>query len=706
MRNVSNAFATLVAANHTLLMKATLTLADSTVLNLTSDDFMAGSARFEQAVSSDGSFDIGGAIVGTMSVTLANQGGKFDSYDLGGATIIPYVGKLLPNNSYEWLRLGTYDVVKPDYYGGTIGITCYDVLNRLASHKYSELSVTYPIYPQALLTAIGTHCGFTVSYGTSPVNNTVSITRAPDMEMTLLDAAGYLAQMMGYWLVCDVTGNITANWYDTTAFDPGKTPYAITDSFNSMFMTEDVTITGVQVTETDEVTLDADNNEVNGNAGGTYLSGTSDYCLTIPSNPFIAYGTGQTVAANLYSRVGGMCFRPYNNSMPCDPVIEAGDAVVVTDRHGDTHNAYVTGVVLKPDGAMETRSTAKSPASNSNLSASPLAMAVTAVKASMERTNQVAESAKAIAEATDQHFWNDTNGVHVSTQDKVPNGTRNILINSVGILLRAVDNYLAELSASGVKFYDGLGNASTNETASFGSNGAKIGKVDETHLSVNSSAIEIISSTLQTLLSMSKQTRNIDGVNTDLGAITSTMPLLLEHVGAGTSRLYMTDGTNPNKELTRLVEVLGNYTAEIEANANASLGAEAKMTATSTQGGIKTAQVDVAASSSGSLINLQGDEVLVGFAAPIVYEDKTVTVPSTAAGANYSSSAISVLKTGYAPIGCYQTWWDSGTSQNKFNDYGTHVEAGNLYVRLHNYGTAAASGSLKCRILYVKLELL
>lgn len=300
-----------------------------------------------------------------------------------------------------------------------------------------------------------------------------------------------------------------------------------------------------------------------------------------------------------------------------------------------------------------------------------------------DRVAATASQAEAIATATQQHFWADGNGIHVSTDEGDPEGANNILINSLGILLRELQTVLLELSSAGVIVGDQSG----------------------THLKVSSSSVEILSATLQTLLSLSKQTRNIDGTNVDLGAITSAMPLLLEHVGVGTSRLYMTDGTNPNHELTRLVEVLGNYTAEIEANANASLGAEAKLTATSTQNGVKTAQVDVSASSSGSLVNLQGDEILVGFAAPIVYEDKTVTVPSTSAGSNYSSSAISVLKTGYAPVACVQTWWASGTNQNKFNDYGTHVESGNLYVRLHNYATGAASGSLKCRILYFKTEL-
>jgi len=704
MRNVSNAFATLVAANHTLLMKATLTLADSTVLNLTSDDFMAGTARFEQAVSSDGSFDIGGAIVGTMSVTLANQGGKFDSYDLGGATIVPYVGKLLPNNSYEWLRLGTYDVVKPDYYGGTIGITCYDVLNRLASHKYSELSVTYPLYPQALLTAIGTHCGFTVSYGTSPVNNTVSITRAPDMEMTLLDAAGYLAQMMGYWLVCDVTGNITANWYDTTAFDPGKTPYAITDSFSSMFMTEDVTITGVQVTETDEVTLDADNEEVNGRAGGTYLYGTSDYCLTIPNNPFIAYGTGLSVATGLYSRVGGMCFRPYTNSMPCDPVIEAGDAVVVTDRHGDTHNAYVTGVVLKPDGAMETRCTAKAPASNSNVSKSPLAMAVTAVKAAMERTNQVADSAKTIATATDQHFWEDTNGVHVSTEDKTPNGTRNILINSYGILLRAAAKYLAALTGSDIKFYDGVDNEAANVIAAFGSNGAQIGKINETHLAIDSNSVDVVDANGNVLFTM-----GADSTTAQLLSNLANASFGMRASSTNYAEQYFVKESSYSQTRTTIHRPNGSYVCTADYQGYVEDGAEAysEITAqyTPLNGNTKTAEVRARATGANSYVNLSADTVRVDYNPFMKVVSTSAAIGNVNAGAGFSVSKTAPTQSGYAALGIVgsdQTHNQAGTIGGAYLD-GTTLRGFGKNTSTSNW---TGTNDFTWYVLYAKTEIL
>ena len=505
MRTVSQEFAALLAVNHTLLMKATLNLANGTTVYLTSEDFMAGTARFEQAVSSDGTFDVGGAIIGSMSVTLANHDGRFNSYDLNGAGIVAYVGKTLSNNTNEWLKIGTYDVIRPDSYGGTIGITCSDMLNRLARNKFSEMEVEYPIAPQALLTKIVSHCGLSILYDESPVNNTYLITRPPDTEMTLLDAAGYLAQIMGYWLRCNGDGRIVASWYDTSAFDSNPdTSTHITDAFSTTVMADNVTITGVQVRESDEITTDEEGNEVNGATGRTILCGTTDYCLSMNQNPFIAYGHGEDIATGLFSRVGEMTFRPYRDSIPCDPTIEAGDAVTVYDRRGNPYASYVTGVVLKPDGAMETRCSAKSAASNSNVSTSKLSMTVTSLKSSVARSSQTAEAAvkqatSAVAGAEQAnsiaahavdvagaaqdavdglsaHFWADLGGAHVGTVEKKAhetgagyNMTLGASDSAVGILLEYDDQTLVSLTQAALNFY-----AAGLIAASYGAEGMSI----------------------------------------------------------------------------------------------------------------------------------------------------------------------------------------------------------------------------------------
>lgn len=109
---------------------------------------------------------------------------------------------------------------------------------------------------------------------------------------------------------------------------------------------------------------------------------------------------------------------------------------------------------------------------------------------------------------------------------------------------------------------------------------------------------------------------------------------------------------------------------------------------------------------TGSEIDIYGTAITANGDPLLAIDTVQVTVPSTTAGSNYSSSAIDVAKSGYTPAGVLQTWWSSGSGQNKFNDYGTHTEGSNLYIRLWNAGTGAANGTLEVSIIYVKTELL
>ena len=93
----------------------------------------------------------------------------------------------------------------------------------------------------------------------------------------------------------------------------------------------------------------------------------------------------------------------------------------------------------------------------------------------------VADEASEVADATGQHFWADTDGVHVTQvgqddwNDSSSSSYRsgpNMLANSLGMLLRDGLYNLASWTGGAVAFYDGLGNAAGNLVASFGRSGA------------------------------------------------------------------------------------------------------------------------------------------------------------------------------------------------------------------------------------------
>ena len=109
-----------------------------------------------------------------------------------------------------------------------------------------------------------------------------------------------------------------------------------------------------------------------------------------------------------------------------------------------------------------------------------------------EEAQRAADEADRIAKATKQHFWDDENGVHVSSAADNPEGTNNIIMNALGILLRAQGKILSQFSASQVAFYDGVGNAAENIVALFGASGAIIGRSGLNHTEITDEAFSIL----------------------------------------------------------------------------------------------------------------------------------------------------------------------------------------------------------------------
>ena len=121
---------------------------------------------------------------------------------------------------------------------------------------------------------------------------------------------------------------------------------------------------------------------------------------------------------------------------------------------------------------------------------------------------EVAYEAGAVALATNQHFWQNSEqpethggaGVHVTdeTQEEwkqaVADGFpdlsdskphHNVLINSLGILLRSALRNLVSITRSAIAFFDGQGNDSSNIVAFFGKDGAQIGRKGNAHVEMD-----------------------------------------------------------------------------------------------------------------------------------------------------------------------------------------------------------------------------
>lgn len=499
------------------LVRAVLRLADDTTVQVGGDRIMVGGLSVTGATSPASDFSIGSAIVGTATVTLANYDGWLDLLDLEGATLLAYAGAEVAGGT-EWALLGTYDVDAPTTRGMTYPLQCRDWMGRFEV-AYSEVTTAYPATLATIVSDICSHVGITLAT-TTFTNSTHVVQARPTDELSCIDMLGFVAQLACSYARMTPDGRLSLGWYDPDAFggseswlDGGtfsgsQTPYADGDAANGgAFMTGgdtanggsfdsqgdysqvsairslttgamDVTITGLRVTAQDEVVTEGEGAE-----GESYQYGQDGYVLAIEGNPLVPYGSAQAVAAMVAPYVVGLSFRPLDSDVIGDPSLQAGDAMVVTDRLGRTYRTYVTQATWSSGGSQRLACGAQAPSRRAMSRTGVVTRAIKAVNDAVRRVTtatqaarQVADEAKSVADAIGQHFWTGDDGVHVTqvTQESwetTPVGP-NLLANSLGILLRTGLSNLVSVTQGAIAFYDGLGNAAANVVAQFGRDGA------------------------------------------------------------------------------------------------------------------------------------------------------------------------------------------------------------------------------------------
>lgn len=421
MLSASTEFRQRVAQNSTLLVKATLTLANGEVRELVGDDIMDGTCSFTEATSSASSFDIGAAVIGKFTCTLNNWDRRFDGYDFTGALIEPYIGIELSSGE-EWIKKGVYHVEQPDTYGSTIGLECTDNLSLLEC-DYDYVQTSYPATLRTIVEDICQHVGLTLLKSDFQNCDFVAQSR-PDDDETCLSILSYAAQAAGCWVKVDPYGRIVLGWYDRDAllalrevnldggsFDvtgddglygdgdeadggdflnyssgwtvdggdfitySGLAEVGTIDALSSVSMcTDEVTVTGVMVTvEGEDEELDE------------ALWGVEGYVLKVVDNPLISIGQAAEVAEQIGCGTVHMIFRPYEASVVGNPISEAGDPVAIIDYNGTRFASFITSQTFKLGAYQSIACNAETPARNSSTSYSATTKAYLKAHKEIER---------------------------------------------------------------------------------------------------------------------------------------------------------------------------------------------------------------------------------------------------------------------------------------------------------------------------------
>ena len=363
MRYVSSRFKTEQNNdNRNYLKYADITLTDGTVLNLTNTDFWSNGMKFEDSVSDDSAFTIGSANINTVNLSINNFDEKYTDYDFTNAEVICYVGLEVEPTSgtekeIEKIRICTMTVVDTPYQDTTIiELTCEDNMRKL-DRDYSKSKLKYPATRRQIIQDACNVCGVTLDTLSFDQDSYQIVTRPDDDALTFRQVLAWVCQIGCQYARCDRYGRLTIKWYDTEIVDANRIEINSTSKFTPNL--DEVVITGVRVTEYIEATSDD-------KTASSYLYGKEGYVLEISENKLISQGTGETVAAMIGEKCVGMSFRPFETQCLTDISIEAGDAVLITDRKGNKYKSFLTNVVLQPGVFEQISCNAESTARNSS----------------------------------------------------------------------------------------------------------------------------------------------------------------------------------------------------------------------------------------------------------------------------------------------------------------------------------------------------
>ena len=351
MINVSDQFKKDIKENSKVVMRANIEFPMlGKMIPIEGKYFVGNSAKFEDATSSNGSFDIGAAIVNQFSVTLNNTDSFFDGIDLNGAVFYPQIGKHLSDGTFEWVNKGVYTVDNPVSPGKTISIQALDNMYKFEI-PYSKVGTTYPATLGQIVRDIALYCGVPMASGSFDNEDYVIQNRPSDETLTCIKMLSYAAQICGCFARCNNLGELEIRWYNE--IDEKNVNHQISKFSSINAYTSDIYITGIKVKDS-----------ASGDEQQEYLFGTEDYSLTIESNPLIEPGKAQTIAEYIGARVVGVRFRPLNCNCLADPTIEAGDSACVWDRYGKKYYCYLNNVTYSIGSYMKISCEAKTPSSN------------------------------------------------------------------------------------------------------------------------------------------------------------------------------------------------------------------------------------------------------------------------------------------------------------------------------------------------------
>lgn len=301
----------------------------------TPNNLLQGSVTVTNQCSDSTDAKIGGVYVGTLKMTfLSNIGIEPETW--AGRVIVLNFSLLTDEEPETWetFSLGVFTVAAAERNLQGVTVTAYDNMTKFdkkITWEYLPSGTLYTILSDVCSKA-GVTCGMTQAQCEALPNGTENLGMYPGNDCeTLRDILFYLAELVAGFCTINRAGELIIKSFINQINIIGTTPELPADRRLTGASISDYTthFTGVSWHN-----MKTETEDVSGSSGGGII-------YDLGANPFLQYGTGQTIMnmADQIRQAIGYPLRPFSATIMSAPIWELGDKIKLTEGIAEDYNS-------------------------------------------------------------------------------------------------------------------------------------------------------------------------------------------------------------------------------------------------------------------------------------------------------------------------------------------------------------------------------
>lgn len=361
MYPIASAVKALFEAENDQVLRITGIDRNGAVIRITDADVLLDSFNIDRYSCNGEKLEVGTAVAAEMSLRLNNSDGAFDNIVFEGTELFVEIGVAdwtQENPTVHYIPVGYFTPDEQPRKMTTISLKALDrmvrfdsialplssvpwttnegeeITNESLETIFFQVGIGFPTTVEDLVQTLCAECNVPLAESISGLPNanfTLSEFPSIQQDITMRALIQWCAGIMGTNAWIDWNGELRFSWYNN-ATDYVST---IENRYSSDIYENDIAITGVVYTNTQNVTI---------------VSGSDDYALDMTGNYLAAAGIAE-ILPNVRDAVSGLSYRAFEASAISAPWLWPMDVISFVDKDGNDHTCVLTNVAFGLNGA-------------------------------------------------------------------------------------------------------------------------------------------------------------------------------------------------------------------------------------------------------------------------------------------------------------------------------------------------------------------